>query len=253
MKPREDNDHSSLFICGIAVQICVIMRFKSLSRRRGWNARMKPACSRRRSQNPGGRSPTTLNARSSAMPACTKRAFVEQRPSSVMPCGTRRGGLNFGSGFAGSGAQSLRASDTFTNPARSVSDGWPVKFEIVSISSRSDGTSRRSTFANDSRHLRRHLAAEAIGLHEVDGRQESRLAKEIRPRVGHLHLELIRAAVERELLERRRRLGEEDQLQRVVRPIGERDLDRHHADRLIVSSAARSTSVAGASFIHAGK
>ena len=39
----------------------------------------------------------------------------------------------------GFGAQSLRASETLTNPARSVSDGCPVKFEIVSISSRSEG------------------------------------------------------------------------------------------------------------------
>ena len=34
---------------------------------------------------------------------------------------------------------------TSTNPARSVSDGWPVKLVIVSISSRSDGTSSKST------------------------------------------------------------------------------------------------------------
>ena len=32
-------------------------------------------------------------------------------------------GANFGSGWAGSGAQSLRASETSTNPARNVSDG----------------------------------------------------------------------------------------------------------------------------------
>ena len=34
---------------------------------------------------------------------------------------------------------------TCTKPARSVSDGWPVKLPMVSISSRSDGTSSRST------------------------------------------------------------------------------------------------------------
>src|SRR5204862_388184 len=69
----------------------------------------------------------------------------KRRPMSVMPCGTRRGGLNFGSGFLGSGGQWLRASETLTNPARSVSEGWPVKLVIVSISSRKDGTSNKST------------------------------------------------------------------------------------------------------------
>jgi hypothetical protein len=45
----------------------------------------------------------------------------------VTLCGTRRGGENPGSGCAGSGAQSLRASETSTKPARKVSYGWPVK------------------------------------------------------------------------------------------------------------------------------
>jgi hypothetical protein len=45
----------------------------------------------------------------------------------VTLCGTRRGGENPGSGCAGSGGQSLRASETSTKPAREVSDGWPVK------------------------------------------------------------------------------------------------------------------------------
>src|SRR5262249_4882352 len=36
--------------------------------------------------------------------------------------------------------------DTSTKPARRVSDGWPVASEITSISSRSDGTSSRSTW-----------------------------------------------------------------------------------------------------------
>ena len=66
----------------------------------------------------------------------------------MTPCGTRRGGENLGSGFVGSGAQSLRASETSTNPARRVSDGCPVKLVMVSISSRSDGTSSRSTCEN---------------------------------------------------------------------------------------------------------
>ena len=36
----------------------------------------------------------------------------------VTPCGTRRGGVKVGSGFFGSGAQSLRAAATATKPAK---------------------------------------------------------------------------------------------------------------------------------------
>jgi hypothetical protein len=46
------------------------------------------------------------------MPACAIVPSSNSRPTSDTPCGTRRGGANFGSGFFGSGAQSLRASDT---------------------------------------------------------------------------------------------------------------------------------------------
>jgi hypothetical protein len=60
-------------------------------------------------QNPGGLSPNTPNARSNASPARTTVPSSNSRPSSVTPCSTRRGGLNVGNGFFGSGAQSLRA------------------------------------------------------------------------------------------------------------------------------------------------
>ena len=93
------------------------------------------------------------------VPTCPTSPSSNNRPRIVMPCGTRRGGLNFGSGCAGSGAQSLRASETFTNPARSVSDGCPVKFVIVSCSSRSDGTISTSTSSEDARHLERDSSA----------------------------------------------------------------------------------------------
>jgi hypothetical protein len=48
----------------------------------------------------------------------------------------------------GSGAQSLRASDTSTKPARRVTLGCPVKLEISNISFLSDGTSSTSTVEN---------------------------------------------------------------------------------------------------------
>ena len=53
----------------------------------------------RPSQKPDGRSFPTPNARSSARPARATVPSSNKRPSSVTPCGTRRGGENFGSGL----------------------------------------------------------------------------------------------------------------------------------------------------------
>src|SRR6476659_7817924 len=72
--------------------------------------------SARSDQNPGDRSPDTPNALSSSMPTLPSSPSSNNRPTSVIPWGTRRGGSNLGSGLEGSGAQSLRASDTSTNP-----------------------------------------------------------------------------------------------------------------------------------------
>src|SRR5216684_4397437 len=99
----------------------------------------------RESQKEGGRSAATAKARSRAMPARPRMPSSKRRPIKVMPWGTRRGGENFGRGSFGSGAQSERASATWTKPARSVSEGWPVWLLMVSISSRSEGTRSRST------------------------------------------------------------------------------------------------------------
>jgi hypothetical protein len=106
----------------------------------------------------------------------------------VTPCGTRRGVENFGSGFAGSGAQSLRASPTLTNPARSVSDGWPVKFEIDEHLVAQRWHQQQIHRREDPRHFRGDVPAESIGLHEVDRREEARLAEQVRPCIRHLHL-----------------------------------------------------------------
>src|SRR5260370_41899631 len=99
-------------------------------------------------QKEGGRSEATAKARSRAMPTRPRVPSSKRRPIKVMPWGTRRGGENLGRGFFGSGAQSERASETWTKPARKVSEGWPVWLLMVRISSRSDGTSRRSTSEN---------------------------------------------------------------------------------------------------------
>src|SRR5439155_13916313 len=73
-----------------------------------------------------------------------------------------------------------------------------------------------------SRHLERYLAPEPIGLDEVDRRQESRFAKQVGPGVGNLNFELARLPTEREFLERGGGLGEENELQRIVRPVRKR-------------------------------
>src|SRR5215467_11227684 len=75
------------------------------------------------SQNPGGRSDETPKIRSKAMPARQSVPSSKSLPIRVTPCGTRRGGENVGTGWSGSGAQSLRAFETSTKPARRVREG----------------------------------------------------------------------------------------------------------------------------------
>src|SRR5262249_42128865 len=100
---------------------------------------------------------------------------------SVTPCGTRRGGLNFGRGFLGSGAQSLRASETSTKPARKVSEGCPVKFVMVSISSRKDGTRSRSP----SEKKRAHSFPAFRRQRYVCTKQTAERKRDWRKRCGH--------------------------------------------------------------------
>ena len=112
---------------------------------------------------------------------------------SVTPCGTRRGGENFGSGCVGSGAQSLRASDDLDEAgaqrerrmAGEVGDG-----EHLVAQRRHE---QQVDLGEDARHLQCDLAAQAVGLHEVDGGEEARLAEQVGPRVGDLHLQLVDA------------------------------------------------------------
>ena len=149
-----------------------------------------------------------------------------------MPCGTRRGGLNFGSGFAGSGAQSLRASETSheSGAQRQRRMAGEVRDRELLVAQRRH--EQHVDVLEDARHLERDLAAQPIGLHEVHRGQKSRLAEQVRPRVLDLHLERAELVVERELLERRRALGEQNRHQRAVRPVGQRDFLQLHAELL---------------------
>src|SRR5207302_9238301 len=53
-------------------------------------------------------------------------------------------------------------------------------------------------FSEDARHLQRHLPPQPIGLHDVHRRQESRLPKQVGPRVFYLHLQCAELIVQRQ-------------------------------------------------------
>src|SRR5216683_181295 len=79
-------------------------------------------------------------------------------------------------------------------------------------------------------HFFGDFAAEAVGLDEVDGGEETRLTEKIGPGVWGLHFELVDAVAEGEFLESGGAFGEENQVERVVRPIGKRSFDRNEAE-----------------------
>jgi hypothetical protein len=54
----------------------------------------------------------------------------------------------------------------------------------------------------DTRHFKRHLAPQTIGLHEVNRGKEACLAEQVWPRVLYLHLELAKLIIERQFFER---------------------------------------------------
>jgi hypothetical protein len=84
--------------------------------------------------------------------------------------------------------------------------------------------------AEESRHLDCDTAAKAVALDEIDGGKKARLAEEIGPGVEDLGLEVLEAAGEGEFFEGCGGLGEENQLERVVGPVGERHFDGRHAE-----------------------
>src|SRR6266404_3139852 len=78
-------------------------------------------------------------------------------------------------------------------------------------------------------HFFRHFAPEAVGLYKVHRGQKPGLTKNVRPRVWNLSFQLIQPAIEREFLERRRTFSEENQVERVIRPVGNSDLHWNHS------------------------
>src|SRR2546429_6425789 len=78
------------------------------------------------------------------------------RPMIVIPCGTRRGGLNFGSGLAGSGAQSLDRKSTRLNS----SHGY-ISYAVFCLKKKKIHTDITITLHTSVMHLRppsRHRA-----------------------------------------------------------------------------------------------
>src|ERR1700759_2629237 len=63
------------------------------------------------------------------------------------------------------------------------------------------GNQKHVHLGENAAHLVGDLAAKAIGLDKIHRRKKARLAKRIWPRVRYLHLQLIHAVAERQLLE----------------------------------------------------
>jgi len=79
-------------------------------------------------------------------------------------------------------------------------------------------------------HFLADHAAETIGLHKIHGGEETCLAEEIGPGVVGLHFELIDCVIESDLFEGSGTFGEENKIEGVIGPVGERDFNRLHAE-----------------------
>src|SRR5258708_11824219 len=76
----------------------------------------------------------------------------------------------------------------------------------------------------DAGHFLRYFAAEAVGLDEIHGGEEARLAEKVGPGVRCLDFELVDAVAQGELLESGGGLGEENHGERGLPPNWERRL-----------------------------
>src|ERR1035438_9592584 len=82
----------------------------------------------------------------------------------------------------------------------------------------------------DPRHFLGDLPAKPVGLDEVNRRQKSRLAKRVGPGIGNLNLKLIETAAEGQFFEGGSRFRKEYQIEGVIRPARNRQLDGGHAE-----------------------
>src|SRR5260370_28559946 len=84
----------------------------------------------------------------------------------------------------------------------------------------------------NARHFLRNFATEAVGLDEIHGGEEARLAEKVGPSVRSLHFELVYAVAQSEFLESGGAFGEEEQVEGGIRAIGEGDFDGDQAELL---------------------
>jgi transposase len=103
--------------------------------------------------------------------------------------------------------------------------------------------------AHEGGHLKCYPATEAVGLDEVHGGEIAGLAEGVGPGIGLLTGELAKAAGEGELFKAGGGLGEEDDLERAVGPVGKGELDGRHAETAD-SVKGGAVDVGGGSFAH---
>ena len=129
--------------------------------------------------------------------------------------------------------------------AREIGDGEHFVAEA--------GDEEEFDFGEETSHFFGNLAAEAVGLDEVDSGEKAGLPEGVGPGVGDLGFELVDGVIEGDLFEGGGSFGEEDELERVVGPIGEGDFRREHA-QFFHGVEGGAVDVRGGIFLHpAGK
>ena len=79
-------------------------------------------------------------------------------------------------------------------------------------------------------HFFRDFAPHAVGLNKIDSRKKARLTEKVRPGIRDLGFQFTEASAERKLFELRSTFGKQNQVQRIVRPVRNRNLDWNHSD-----------------------
>ncbi len=95
-------------------------------------------------------------------------------------------------------------------------------------------------------------AAEAIGLDEVDGGQEAGLTEGVGPGIRALRSELVESSGQGKFLKSGGGFGEEDDVQRIVGPVRERDFDWSEAE-LLGRFQGSAIDLGGGRLVHPGR
>jgi hypothetical protein len=157
-------------------------------------------------------------------------AFVEEAADEGDAMWDAAGGIEFREGFgwvgcpvaAGFGDFDETGAEGEGGVAGEVGDGEDLVAE--------GGDEEEIDFIHDAGHLDGDHTAETVSLNVVDCGEEAGLAEGVGPGVGDLGFELVELVIEGDLLEGGGRFGEEDEVEVVVRPVGEGDFDGRHAE-----------------------